>query len=803
MKSTRFISVILILAVLVTACIQQPPEEDVEPTIEPSETTPPETTPPETTPPETTPPPETPPPTEPPQLIADKMDLWDTETGPHLRGANLWQRRVYLELDGPDFMGPGPVGPPSTQEDFDRLAALGCNYVNISHPGLFTEKPPYTVDEDIQENLDNLLDMIARADMFAVISFRTGPGRSEFTFVSEDLGDWFDESYLNDSVWQDKEAQNAWVAMWQYTAERYRDNPMVAGYDLMVEPNSNETGSHYVHDYLDIWDPEEFYSDYGGTLYDWNQLYPKIIDGIRKVDKDTPILVGGNGYSGIEWLPYLRVVSDKRVVYMIHQYLPTQYTHQQPNAIKCSYPGRCDTDWDGQKEQFDRGWLENLLSILDTFTAKYRVPVAVNEFGAVRWVPGAAEFMDDEMGLFEEKGMNHALWEWQVWEPFSQKVSYFNFLFGPDPDNTTEVPNALKDIITKYWRRNTLRPSTFYSSSTTYLTPAPVEPSSSGSKEALKNVSHWLYLISVDLEPETVDKIVASVYDMVVLDFIPSEENNTDYPMAEVIERLHNALHPKLVIAYIDIGEAEEYRTYWQPHWRVGNPEWIAGDDPDGWEENYPVAYWYDEWRTIWLGDNGYLQGIVNAGFDGVYLDWIEAYSDENVIAIAEEDGVDPLQEMITWVKDIADFTRALNPGFIVIAQNAAELVVYDDYLAIVDAIAQEQIWFDGGADNDPPGDCPLPRTEAEVDTEEYRNALSEPCRDYYDSHPDGTLHISSEEYLYYVTMAKNKGKIIFTVDYALNPENIAWVYETSRALGFIPFVSNRALDQYVEPVPW
>jgi endo-alpha-1,4-polygalactosaminidase (GH114 family) len=43
---------------------------------------------------------------------------------------------------------------------------------------------------------------------------------------------------------------------------------------------------------------------------------------------------------------------------------------------------------------------------------------------------------------------------------------------------------------------------------------------------------------------------------------------------------------------------------------------------------------------------------------------------------------------------------------------------------------------------------------------------------------------------------------IIFTVDYALEPENVAWVYETLRALGFVPFVSNRALDRYVEPMP-
>jgi hypothetical protein len=86
--------------------------------------------------------------------------------------------------------------------------------------------------------------------MFAVISFRTGPGRSEFTFFWGKDDDWFDASYYNDIVWQDRAAQEAWAAMWQHTAARYRDNPIVVGYDLMVEPNANEV-------WLDVWDPGE------------------------------------------------------------------------------------------------------------------------------------------------------------------------------------------------------------------------------------------------------------------------------------------------------------------------------------------------------------------------------------------------------------------------------------------------------------------------------------------------------------------------------------------------------------------
>ena len=351
-------------------------------------------------------------------------------------------------------MGYGAVGPPYTQVDFDRLAALGANYVNVSHPGLFSEAPPFQLDPTMQYSLDGLLAMIRRADMFAVISFRTGPGRSEFTFHLEDVGTWFDQSYLNDAVWQDAAAQDGWVAMWRHTAERYRDNPIVVGYDLMVETNANEA-------YLDIWEPDEFYPVYADTLYDWNQLYPRITAAIRAVDSSTPILVGAMSYSAVRWLPYLQPTTDGRTVYAVHQYAPVQYTHQEPGDLMHTYPGVFDTDWDGLDDQFNRAWLDSLLSAVDGFLTAHDVPVAVNEYGVVRWVPGAAEFMRDEMGLFEDRGMNYALWLWEVsWPPYSEEVNAFNFRHGPDPRHHSDVESSdLMDVIVEYWGRNRVRPS--------------------------------------------------------------------------------------------------------------------------------------------------------------------------------------------------------------------------------------------------------------------------------------------------------------------------------------------------------
>lgn len=387
----------------------------------------------------------------------DKWSLWTH--GTQLRGANIHQWRVYPELVGTEEIGPGPVGPPLTQGDFDRLAALGANYVNFSVPGIFPIKPPYELDSGVLENMDNLLDMAANAHLYAVISFRTGPGRTEFTFFWDEYDDWFGEEYLNDSVWGDQAAQDAWVEMWRVTAEHYRDNPIVVGYDLMVEPNANEVGTHAIYDNLDIWDPEEFLAGYGGSLYDWGQLYPRISAAIREVDTETPIIIGGMGYSAVNWLPYLKPTGDPRTVYAAHQYMPYVYTHQSPEA-GYTYPGVYDLDWDAVNDIFNRAWLDEWLVTVDEFQAEYGVPVVINEFGGTRWNPDLAQFMDDQMGLFEERGLNYAFWEWSSsWTPFVSNVDSFNIRHGANPENHVDVETSeLIEVIKKYWALNTARP---------------------------------------------------------------------------------------------------------------------------------------------------------------------------------------------------------------------------------------------------------------------------------------------------------------------------------------------------------
>ena len=147
--------------------------------------------------------------------VLEKIDLW-TGNKPALRGANIHQVRAFE--DGTVFDGSLEVY--YTQSDFERLADQGANFVNISHPGLFDERAPYALDTVIQENLDELIEMIGEADMFAVIAFRSGPGRSELTFNRDELylpDPWFSEEDLDESIWASQEKQDAWVHRWRHT----------------------------------------------------------------------------------------------------------------------------------------------------------------------------------------------------------------------------------------------------------------------------------------------------------------------------------------------------------------------------------------------------------------------------------------------------------------------------------------------------------------------------------------------------------------------------------------------------------
>jgi hypothetical protein len=367
----------------------------------------------------------------------DKWALWSG--GTCLRGANIWQT-INTSYHG-GTIGYNPFGPPFTQADFDSLAAMGANVVNIAHPGLYSETAPYVLNTDAQANLDSLIAMIQRANMFAVITFRTGPGRNESDIVPGHPGP---ELY---SVWTSQAEQDAWVAMWRYTADRYKNNKVVVGYDLMCEPHSNAILP------TPTYDPSSFYPTYANTLYDWNPLAMRITTAVRQVDNTTPILIGGMSWSSAYWLNSLTSNGDTKTVYMVHLYEPHTYTHQSLPITSTSLTYGTTTG------SFTRTDLLTQFAYISSFKNSRQVPVGVNEFGVKRYETGASQYLNDEMEIMESNGLNYSIWEWASsysginWDDF-------NYRRGTDPNNHADVtPNELTTVIESYFQKNTVRPS--------------------------------------------------------------------------------------------------------------------------------------------------------------------------------------------------------------------------------------------------------------------------------------------------------------------------------------------------------
>ena len=78
----------------------------------------------------------------------------------------------------------------------------------------------------------------------------------------------------------------------------------------------------------------------------------------------------------------------------------------------------------------------------------------------------------------------------------------------------------------------------------------------------------------------------------------------------------------RIVIAYLSIGEAEDYRFYWKKKWNKKKPKWIIKEN-ENWEGNYIVKYWTPEWKNI---IKEYQKKLDEIGVDGYLLDTVDTY---------------------------------------------------------------------------------------------------------------------------------------------------------------------------------
>ncbi|MCU0461318.1 MAG: endo alpha-1,4 polygalactosaminidase [Bacteroidales bacterium] len=158
--------------------------------------------------------------------------------------------------------------------------------------------------------------------------------------------------------------------------------------------------------------------------------------------------------------------------------------------------------------------------------------------------------------------------------------------------------------------------------------PSPIYGENNSVINSLSQVKNFLYLINPEnfsSKTDFINAVTSTNYDLLIMDLFFDE--TTEFTSGEITRLKDKANGGKrLVISYMSIGEAENYRYYWQSGWESGDPFWLD-DENRAWKGNYKVRYWEPEWKKIIFGNgDSYTKKIINAGFDGAYLDIIEAF---------------------------------------------------------------------------------------------------------------------------------------------------------------------------------
>ena len=264
----------------------------------------------------------------------------------------------------------------------------------------------------------------------------------------------------------------------------------------------------------------------------------------------------------------------------------------------------------------------------------------------------------------------------------------------------------------------------------------------------LRAVNDFLYqLQGLDLKT-----IGSTAYDLVIMDYSSDGTETGEFAGAQIAKLKESPGGEKIVLAYVSIGEAEDYRFYWEDDWQPGTPAWLDAENDD-WPGNYKVRYWDPAWQAIVLS---YTDRLLDAGYDGAYLDVIDAYE-----YYAERGRATAAQEMADFVGTVAGHARDRESGFHILVQNAPELAsLVPGYLGFVNGIGQEDLYYGYEAD-----DQPTP--------------------------PEVTAELEG-----YLGVFRSAGKLVLTVDYATTPAHVHDAYAKAQAKGYVPFVTIRDLDQ-------
>ncbi len=182
-----------------------------------------------------------------------------------------------------------------TEADIKRVAELGFNSVRPAlNARVFMAEGDTAVF--IEENftlLDSLISWCGKHRIYVILDMHGAPGGQ--------TGQNIDDSPNNEpELFMNARNEDRLLRLWMKLVERYKDSPVVAGYDLLNEPLPENTGAAEKYKHLLM------------------PFYKKLTEEIRKTDRKHMIILEGYNWAN-NWSEFTENF-DENVVYQFHYY---------------------------------------------------------------------------------------------------------------------------------------------------------------------------------------------------------------------------------------------------------------------------------------------------------------------------------------------------------------------------------------------------------------------------------------------------------------------------------------------------
>lgn len=207
---------------------------------------------------------------------------------------------AFRELVGPDFTDlfwQKYKDNYITREDIRYLKNEGVNSIRLPfHYKLFTHEDylGLTNNQDGFARIDSLIQWCRESEIYIILDMHDAPGGQ--------TGDNIDDSYGYPWLMVSPRSQDLLVEIWRKIADRYKDEPIILGYDLLNEP----IATHFE-------DELEFLNQ------QLEPLYKRVVKAIREVDTNHIILLGG-----AQWNSNFKIFTnskfDDKIMYTCHRY---------------------------------------------------------------------------------------------------------------------------------------------------------------------------------------------------------------------------------------------------------------------------------------------------------------------------------------------------------------------------------------------------------------------------------------------------------------------------------------------------